>query len=270
MDTYNLAVCWGPTIIFITDNTENANGKDIVTQSTDATRLFDALLTFYIENPEELDFGRKKQVSGKIEYLDSNKNPIQRQDSKESIRSSDSNNSKVQKKSASNLCLNVDEVLKKFIELIELNIKNNTPCLEQNNRQKIISLIEDLPKKDTLIYLVRHITKVMEQEPYHKVSKVDMVSIWTNVLNYQRRITDSNEKFSNYLRIVLEVFDEAKPDITLTPKSISNGLLNDLKNYQKDKDRCSKYDNVPEMDTGVSREATILEEKTEELEFTKL
>ncbi|KAJ8950744.1 hypothetical protein NQ318_011237 [Aromia moschata] len=327
MDTYNLSVCWGPTIIFITDNIDNAHGRDIVAQSTDATRLFDALLMFYMDNPEELHFGKKKQ-----DYMV--ESTMQRQDSKDSMNSSDSNNSK--KKSGSNLSLNIDEVLKKSIEIIEFHMNSeglykksgsnekiskimkkmtkkkvseldkykydvheltdclkkyvrelseplatkevvdqvnkfcdNTPCLEQNNRHKIIAIVEDLPKKDTLIYLVRHIIKVMEHESYHNVSKSDMTSIWTNVLNYQKRITESNENFSNFLRILLEVFDETKPDV-LPPRGIANGLLNDLKNYQKDKDRCSKYDNVPETEVDHLREATIPEEKTEGVEYTKL
>lgn len=62
MDTYNLSVCWGPTVIFATESLACANYKDIVTQSTEATRMFESLLLFFINNPEELDTGNRKQV----------------------------------------------------------------------------------------------------------------------------------------------------------------------------------------------------------------
>nr|CAI5853113.1 unnamed protein product [Callosobruchus analis] len=85
MDTYNLAVCWGPTIIFAGEGTDLSTVKDIVTQSAEATKLFEALLIFYMNNPEELEFGTLK-------------NSIQRYDSKDSIQSSDSNDSRGQRK----------------------------------------------------------------------------------------------------------------------------------------------------------------------------
>lgn len=62
MDTYNLSVCWGPTVIFATETIDSTNYKDIVTQSTEATRMFESLLLFFINNPEELDMSNKKQV----------------------------------------------------------------------------------------------------------------------------------------------------------------------------------------------------------------
>lgn len=64
MDTYNLSVCWGPTVIFATEALSSPNYKDIVTQSTEATRMFESLLLFFINNPEEFDIGIKKVVSG--------------------------------------------------------------------------------------------------------------------------------------------------------------------------------------------------------------
>lgn len=142
--------------------------------------------------------------------------------------------------------------------------------MESNNRQRIMSVVESLPKKDTLVYLLKHIIKVTKYESQHNVSRADMISIWTNVLNNQNKVVDSNEKFSKFLKVVLDVFDEYKPDVMPSPKTFSNGLLNDLKNYQKDKDRVSKYDNVPEPEGSFLREATIVEEKTEEAEYTKL
>lgn len=108
MDTYNLSVCWGPTIIFMTEPTPHM--KDPMAQTADAARAFDALLTFYIDHPEELDFSRKAYVSTNNSrnifyekiffcFQDSNRNPIQRHDSKESVRSFDNTIPKSQKKS---------------------------------------------------------------------------------------------------------------------------------------------------------------------------
>lgn len=67
MDTYNLSVCWGPTVIFATEAIDSCNYKDIVTQSAEATRMFESLLLFFINNPEELETGIKKQVGNYIE-----------------------------------------------------------------------------------------------------------------------------------------------------------------------------------------------------------
>lgn len=69
MDTYNLSVCWGPTVIFATEAIDTSNYKDIVTQSAEATRMFESLLLFYINNPEELDTGVSKQVRNAFEKL---------------------------------------------------------------------------------------------------------------------------------------------------------------------------------------------------------
>lgn len=138
--------------------------------------------------------------------------------------------------------------------------------MEQNTRQKVIFTLQDLPKKDTFTFLLKHIITVLEHEPYHKVPRSEMISIWTNVLN-QKRIIESD--FSNFLRIVLEAFDEKKSDIIGSPRGMTNGLLNDLKNLQKERDRTSKYDNVPE-DSDIRHETALKQEKTDHLEYTKL
>lgn len=67
MDTYNLSVCWGPTVIFATEAIDMSNCKDIMTQSTEAARMFESLLLFFTNNPEELDIGTRKQVSDILE-----------------------------------------------------------------------------------------------------------------------------------------------------------------------------------------------------------
>lgn len=69
MDTYNLSVCWGPTVIFATEAIDSANYKDIMTQSTEAPRMFESLLLFFINNPEELETGSRIQVRNVLEYI---------------------------------------------------------------------------------------------------------------------------------------------------------------------------------------------------------
>lgn len=128
--------------------------------------------------------------------------------------------------------------------------------------------MQDLPKKDTFTFLLKHIITVLEYEPYHKVPRSEMISIWASILN-QKPIIDSDEKVCCFLRIVLEVLDEKKSDIMSVPLGMNNGLLNDLKNHQKERDRTSKYDNVPD-DSDIRHEATFLDEKTDHLEHTKL
>ncbi|KAJ8984127.1 hypothetical protein NQ317_017337 [Molorchus minor] len=136
MDTYNLAVCWGPTIIFMTDSMENFHVKDIVAQSSSATRLFEALLVFYTENPEELFFGKKRQ-----DYL-GDKTTIQRQNSKESIGSSDSS-----RKNGSNLSLSIDDILKKIVEMIEINIRCEGLYTKSGSTEKINRITKKITKK---------------------------------------------------------------------------------------------------------------------------
>lgn len=128
--------------------------------------------------------------------------------------------------------------------------------------------MQDLPKRDTFIFLLKHILVVLEHEPYHKVPKSEIISIWASILNQKRKV-DSEEKLYNFLRIVLEAFDEKQPDIIGYPWRMNNGLLNDLKNHHRERDRTSKYDNVPD-DVEIYHEAIFLEEKTEHLENTKL
>ncbi|CAG9854322.1 unnamed protein product [Phyllotreta striolata] len=331
MDTYNLAVCWGPTIIFATDNLST---KDLVTQSAEATKLFDALLNFYINNPEELDFRKRRP-----DHFDTNRNMIHRQDSKDSIHSSDSSNSSNRNRSTNNLpsLVGIDEVLKKSVDLIENHLEcdgiyrkagshektnkivkkmlkrklsdlekykndvyeltdslkrylregceslvtkdvveqvnkicDNTQWLEHNTRQKIIVAVSDCPKKDTLLFFVRHLIKLIKYESFHNVPKKEMLRIWSGILNDQRRVVDSDEKMQTFLRIVVDVFDDTKSDVSTMPKGMSNVLLNDLRNLQKEKDRISKYDNVPDEIEPFAKEATIAEEKTDDGEQTKL
>lgn len=128
----------------------------------------------------------------------------------------------------------------------------------------------DAPKKDTLIFLIRHLIKLIKYESSHNVPKSEMIYIWSKVFNDQYRIVDTDDKMLNFLKIAIDVFDETKHDITPMPKGMYNGLLNDLKNLQKEKDRISKYDNVPDESDYFSKEATIVEEKTEDMEQTKL
>lgn len=49
MDIYNLSVCWAPTLVFFRQPC-----KDLVSQSADATKLMDLLLTFYRDNRCEM------------------------------------------------------------------------------------------------------------------------------------------------------------------------------------------------------------------------
>ncbi|KAG5899630.1 hypothetical protein JTB14_036003 [Gonioctena quinquepunctata] len=281
MDTYNLATCWGPTVIFATDSSDSVYTKDLVTQSAEATRLFDALLMYYTTYPEELDLRKRK-----YEHVDSNKNTIHHEDIKDSP---DNTHLKVQKKYSGNGNDGVDEAVKKCVELIEnadvfykkngsterinkivkkltkkkitemdkykndtyeLNealkkylqqvheplvtkeaveqvnkLCDNNNCLEHSTRLKVISVIRDLPKKETLIFLIKHFIKIIDKEASHRDSKSDVI-------------------------ILLQVFDETKNDVNVMAKGIPEGLLDALRNHPNMKDR--------------------IKEKTDEYENTKL
>ncbi|XP_050302961.1 uncharacterized protein LOC126740816 isoform X2 [Anthonomus grandis grandis] len=348
MDAYNLAICWGPTMIFsahpetLTPATIELS-KDIVAQSHDATKLVDFLLGYYELYPAELaSLGRGPKLESESERL----HLLGRQDSKDSMDSYDSMRSK---KSGSSVSLSVDEITKRLVEYIEPQIsteglylkqgstdktskiikklnkkkinelekyKNDvlelaealkkylkdqdclvTPdalesvlrispdssysCLEPATRRKLISQIEDTPKKDTLIFLLRHLAKVLEyQESSYGVPKNQLLTIWTNVLNNQKKTKTSNEEFEKFLSVAVKVFNDNLPDVVRSSFNNNgnspnrNGSMNELfkemkmqHHFQSDQtDRNSRYDNV-DSDVG---EASILEETEEKTEQTKL
>ncbi|CAG9770787.1 unnamed protein product [Ceutorhynchus assimilis] len=338
MDAYNLAICWGPSMIFSIQGAPISAisdiSKDIVAQSHDATRMVDFFLNYYQLFPAELltlgKRSRPESISEKV-YL------LKRQESKDSVGSSDS--SKTQKKSASSLSLSVDDITKKLIESIEPHLDNeglyrklgsadktnkimkkltkkkinelekykndvyelaealkkylkeqdclvyedtvelvlrvapdsSQSCLEPTTRQKVISLIEDTPKKDTLIFLLQHLAKTLEiQENKYQVPRYELVGIWANVLNNPKKTKRSNEDFARFLDVAIKVFNDNLPDIVRS--SVNNNgcspvrnrsmdeLMKEMKHQQAERDRNSRYDNV-DSDVG---EASILEDKTEQ------
>lgn len=88
-----------------------------------------------------------------------------------------------------------------------------------------------------------------------------MINMWGTIL-IQKSLA-GNDKQLKFLEIVLEVIDDRKQEIVGSPRGMYNGLINELRNHYK-RDRTSKYDNVPED------EHAFLEEKTDNLEHTKL
>ncbi|XP_076256238.1 uncharacterized protein LOC143193764 isoform X3 [Rhynchophorus ferrugineus] len=334
MDAYNLAICWGPSLIFpnVTIGPESTieSTKDLVSLSHDATRLTDFLIGYYQMYPAELG-GRPESFNEKT--LSS----LKRQESRDSIESADSS-TKSYKKSNSNLSLSVDEVMKRAIEYIEMNLnaeglysRSGTPdktnkilkklskkksteldkyrnevhdiCnalmiyikelpeplvdyntvetlakiysnsqnhLESNLRRDVMVIIEKTARKDSLIFLLRHLAKVFNNQPLHKVSRSEMIIIWTKVLNHGFRVTENNEQFAKFLTVAVEVFNDNLPD--LVKSSFNNNgsshnrnenmaeLLKDLRQHQE-RDRNSRYDNI---DCEEIDEATLLDQKTEQ------
>ncbi|XP_019769906.2 uncharacterized protein LOC109544256 isoform X3 [Dendroctonus ponderosae] len=340
MDTYNLAVCWGPSIFTLTgasikDAIEQS--KDIVSLSHNAMSLVSFFLVYYDMYPVELITLRTRV---RTNSRSDNIQTLRRQASRESDSSLDSSRS--QKKSSSNLSLSVDEVVKRLVDLIEphvacgdlyvkggsadktnkimkkltkkkinelekhkndvyeltdalkkylkeqdslineqtveavLKISPDTSqnCLEPTTRRKVIYLIEDTPKKDTLIFLLRHLARVIEyQERNLNVEKDELINIWSNVLNNQKKIKIPIEDFNKFLIIAILVFNDNLPDIVRssfnsktsnsTRSDSMDELMKEMKHQQAERDRNSRYDNVD----GDAGEASILDEKTE---LTKL
>lgn len=337
MDSYNLAICWGPSLIFANSNVYNtqldskvflSSPKDIVSLSHDATRLIDFFIGYFSKYPTELE---KRPENTCEKYLS-----LKRPESKDSIESGDSS-TKSFKKSNSNLSLSVDEVIKKATEYIELNLSaeglykkpgssektakilkklhkkksneldkyrndvydfcdalkkylkecseplidgstveritiafgNSQNYLESTTRRDVIATIEKTHKKDSLIYLLRHIGKVLNHQSIHKVPKKEIIEIWANVLNCDKRIHRSHDTFTKFLTIAVEVFNDNLPDLVRSSYN-NNGntqnrndnmaeVLKDLK-YQQERDRNSRYDNID----NVIGEASLLDENTEQ------
>ncbi|KAF7271806.1 hypothetical protein GWI33_015352 [Rhynchophorus ferrugineus] len=147
---------------------------------------------------------------------------------------------------------------------------NSQNHLEANLRRDVMVIIEKTARKDSLIFLLRHLAKVFNNQPLHKVSKSEMIIIWTKVLNHGFRVTENNEQFAKFLTVAVEVFNDNLPD--LVKSSFNNNgsshnrnenmaeLLKDLRQHQE-RDRNSRYDNI---DCEEIDEATLLDQKTEQ------
>lgn len=135
--------------------------------------------------------------------------------------------------------------------------------MDPNTRQKILSSIRDVPLKETLIFLVKHILAVSNDESIHKVSKYELIAIWAETLNHHK-ITSSPEFFT-FLRILLDVVNEKYIDPGIHFKGMTESLLKDLKNQQKDR-RDAKKEHVSE-ENSVSN---ISEEQLSATELTRL
>ncbi|KAL1502417.1 hypothetical protein ABEB36_007559 [Hypothenemus hampei] len=339
MDSYNLAVCWGPSVIFTTTKADYTSpvlelSRDIVSLSQDATRLIDFFLMYFELHPAELDSLRKRPRN---ESISERMHTLRRQDSRDSDLSVDSSRS--QKNSSSTSSLSVDEIVRRLVDYIEphihredlyrktgsadktnkimkkLNKKkiyelekykydvnelidalkkylkehdclvndqtvesvlvivsdNTENCLESNIRRQVISRIEDTPKKDTLIFLLQHLARVIRNQ-HSNSSRNDLINVWVNILKNPKRCKVSNENFAKFLSIAVKVFDECSttiPDVVSSSFNARNGanrsmdeLMKEMKiqHKQSEKDRNSRYDNV-DSDVG---EASILDDcKTE-------
>lgn len=136
MDIYNLSVCWGPTLVFFKQPC-----KDLVSQSADATKFIELLLTFYRDNRDHMEKFKRKQSLVKAE------SPF-RYNSKESIH----------KRSTNNISDNSYEIVKKLTELIRQGV-----IAEQLN-------IEGLYKKSGS---TEKITKILKKINKNRLGELD-------------------------------------------------------------------------------------------------
>lgn len=127
MDIYNLSICWSPSLMFISDNC-----VDIISQSSNNSKVLDILLNFYLENPKELSFYCEYDPSVKMKHSKKLELP-----------------SKENKKTSSSSSLAIDDTLEmvsKMVELIEQNIKSEGLYRKAGNTVKIDKIVKKLNK----------------------------------------------------------------------------------------------------------------------------
>ncbi|XP_066153689.1 uncharacterized protein [Euwallacea fornicatus] len=352
MDAYNLAVCWGPSIVFSVSRVDShptiESCRDIVCLSQNATRLLDFFLIYYDLYPAELGtLGTRPRLESISEKVAAG--TLMRQASRDSDWSIDSSRSS-QKTSGSNLSLSIDEVTKKLVDFIEPHVhceqlyrksgssdktnkimkklnkkkigeldkyKNDVyeltdalrrylkdqDCLVFDNivesvlrivpdnsetylkptiKHHVLQLLEEAPKKDTLLFILHHVTKVIKsQEEQYGTVREEIINSWTNMLYKQKKNKISSENFSKFLSIAVKALNDDLPMPDVVRSSFGNSktssmksesmdeLLKEIKNHQNEqaeKDRNSRYDNVDTDDVG---EASILDED-DKTEQTKL
>ncbi|XP_049824897.1 uncharacterized protein LOC109602637 isoform X3 [Aethina tumida] len=137
MDVYNLAVCWGQSLIFYTDT------KDLLTQSADAVTVVEFILKYYQKHPDALKYLQKVEESD-----------LERHDSKSSITSID------KKKNGK---IDVYKLLQPLVDKIERHLPVDGLYKKNGSNVKIEKLMKKLKKgkpdklnleKETEIYVI--------------------------------------------------------------------------------------------------------------------
>ncbi|KAL3271706.1 hypothetical protein HHI36_022178 [Cryptolaemus montrouzieri] len=128
MDIYNLTICWGPSLMFVPDNC-----LDVMTQSSNNSKVLDILLNFYKDHPKDLSNSLEQiDVRGRIDpRLQKEPEPL-----------------KSHKKSSS--CSNINDVvydiITKLIEIIEVNAKTEGLYKKPGSQVKIDKITKKLAK----------------------------------------------------------------------------------------------------------------------------
>lgn len=152
-----------------------------------------------------------------------------------------------------------------------------------------MSKIEETPKKDTLIFLLRHLADVVKSQ---EDSKEEVIKSWAVSLYKPKKNKVSVEDVEKFLSVAIKAFNDDLPDVVRSSFGNTKGsspmknwsmdevslwlyignflnkmcwqLLKEMK--QAGKDRHSRYDNVDSDDNfGDVGEASILDDdKTEQ------
>ncbi|XP_064214417.1 uncharacterized protein LOC103313394 isoform X2 [Tribolium castaneum] len=246
MDFYNLAICWGPTLI-----TLPSSCSDLVAQTTGFTKVTEQLLCYYKEHPEFIadDYVPKTkdfvyQVVQKLTeiidtgietegiYRKSGSNAkidnIMKQLEKQNLTEID------EKTDIHDLCC----ALKKFLSsLKEPLIPNEFLCqyceicdkLEYSVlRNEIRRMVQQVPRKDALLLLFEHLKNVLSFSKRNKMSEIILCDIWMTTLassTYRKKVP----KFFKLFELLLYLDEEVLPDL-----------------IKETRVRESRYDNVPD------------------------
>jgi hypothetical protein len=251
MDFHNLSICWGPSLITLPDNC-----TDLVTQTTEFTRIVEDLLLHY-ENqkiddnvPKRTDFVLEvvRKLTGMIEghlevegiYRKSGSNTkidrIMKQLEKQNVNDAD-----LAKSDIHDLCC----VLKKFLSSLkdplfpeDFYSRYFSICDKLDDdvlKHEVRKMVDAIPRRDALLVLVGHLNEVVRHQARNKMPIAVLSDIWMttlvatfNVQNYKKK----SPKFSKLFQILMTLNDKVLPDVVA-----GSGFAPTL--------RESKYDNVP-------------------------
>lgn len=77
-------------------------------------------------------------------------------------------------------------------------------------RHQVISKIEETPKKDTLIFLLRHLADVVKSQ---EDSKEEVIKSWAVALYKPKKNKVSVEDVEKFLSVAIKAFNDDLPDV---------------------------------------------------------
>ncbi|RZC40980.1 uncharacterized protein BDFB_005881 [Asbolus verrucosus] len=267
MDIHNISICWGPSLIMFPDNC-----SDLVTQTTEFTSITEHLLNYYRINLEKTNVKTPpKRPDFTYQVVQKITNLIQSNVDAEGIYRKSGSNTKIDKimkqlemKYLSDLDKSKNDVhelccvLKKYLgSLKEPLIPNGIfdrycEISDKSDGQLLIEvrqMIDQIPKKDVLLLLLRHLRSVIQHEKNNKMSMAVMTDIWMTTL--ANPVVQQNkkkmQKLAKFFQILISADGQVLPD--LLPESEPSLKIRESRYENVLDDINDKIDSSDKVDT---------------------